>query len=158
MKDYKLIPKITLWVLLALGLVFIALFFLGGSSGSLEVAGDFLDIPRFSDAFLIWNYVLFGLVVLVTLCVVVVEFANNWKTNRRKAYATLGVVCGFILLALVCWFLGSPEKIDIIGYEGSDNQGFWAQLADAVIYACYFLFAATIVTIVWGVLHTRRLK
>ena len=158
MKDYKLIPKITLWVLLALGLEFIALFFLGGSSGSLEVAGDFLDIPRFSDAFLIWNYVLFGLVVLVTLCVVVVEFANNWKTNRRKAYATLGVVCGFILLALVCWFLGSPEKIDIIGYEGSDNEGFWAQLADAVIYACYFLFAATIVTIVWGVLHTRRLK
>lgn len=158
MKDYKLIPKITLWVLLALGLVFIALFFLGGSSGSLEVAGDFLDIPRFSDAFLIWNYVLFGLVVLVTLCVVVVEFANNWKTNRRKAYATLGVVCGFILLALVCWFLGSPEKIDIIGYEGSDNEGFWAQLADAVIYACYFLFAATIVTIVWGVIHTRRLK
>ena len=158
MKDYKLIPKITLWVLLALGLVFIALFFLGGSSGSLEVAGDFLDIPRFSDAFLIWNYVLFGLVVLVTLCVVVVEFANNWKTNRRKAYPTLGVVCGFILLALVCWFLGSPEKIDIIGYEGSDNEGFWAQLADAVIYACYFLFAATIVTIVWGVLHTRRLK
>ena len=158
MKDYKLIPKITLWVLLALGLVFIALFFLGGSSGSLEVAGDFLDIPRFSDAFLIWNYVLFGLVVLVTLCVVVVEFANNWKTNRRKAYATLGVVCGFILLALVCWFLGSPEKIDIIGYEGSDNEGFWAQLADAVIYACYFLFAATILTIVWGVLHTRRLK
>ena len=158
MKDYKLIPKITLWVLLALGLVFIALFFLGGSSGSLEVAGDFLDIPRFSDAFLIWNYVLFGLVVLVTLCVVVVEFANNWKTNRRKAYAMLGVVCGFILLALVCWVLGSPEKIDIIGYEGSDNEGFWAQLADAVIYACYFLFAATIVTIVWGVIHTRRLK
>ena len=158
MKDYKLIPKITLWVLLALGLVFIALFFLGGSSGSLEVAGDFLDIPRFSDAFLIWNYVLFGLVVLVTLCVVVVEFANNWKTNRRKAYAMLGVVCGFILLALVCWVLGSPEKIDIIGYEGRDNEGFWAQLADAVIYACYFLFAATIVTIVWGVIHTRRLK
>ena len=158
MKDYKLIPKITLWVLLALGLVFIALFFLGGSSGSLEVAGDFLDIPRFSDAFLIWNYVLFGLVVLVTLCVVVVEFANNWKTNRRKAYATLGVVCGFILLALVCWFLGSPEKIDIIGYEGSDNEGFWAQLADAVIYACYFLFIATIGTMIWGYVHTKKLS
>ena len=158
MKDYKLLPKIALWSLLGLGIVFIALFFLGGSNGSLEVAGDFLDIPRFTDAFLVWVYVLVALVVLITLCVVCVDFANNWKTNRRKAYATLGVVCGFILLALVCWFLGSPEKIDIIGYEGSDNEGFWAQLADAVIYACYFLFAATIVTIVWGVLHTRRLK
>ena len=109
MKNYKMIPKITLWSLLALGIAFIALFFLGGSNGSLEVAGDFLDIPRFTDAFLIWNYILFGLVVLITLAVVCVDFANNWKTNRRKAYMTLGVVCGFVVLACVCWFLGSPE-------------------------------------------------
>ncbi len=158
MKNYKLIPKITLWSLLALGIVFIALFFLGGSNGSLEVAGDFLDIPRFSDAFLIWNYILFGLVVLITLAVVVVEFINNWKTNRRKAYMTLGVVCGFVVLALVCWFAGSPEKIDIIGYEGTDNEGAWAQLADAVIFACYFLIVATLCTIVWGYIHTKKLS
>jgi FtsH-binding integral membrane protein len=158
MKDYKLLPKITLWTLLALGIVFIAMFFLGGSNGSLEVAGDFLDIPRFTDAFLVWNYILFGLVVLITLCVVVVEFCNNWKTNRRKAYMTLGVVCGFIALACVCWFLGSPEKINIIGYEGSDNEGFWAQMSDAVIYACYTLIVATLGTIVWGYIHTKRLK
>ena len=158
MKNYKMLPKITLWSLLALGIVFITLFFLPLSEGTLEVAGDFLDIPRFSDAFLIWNYILFGLVVLITLAVVVVEFANNWKTNRRKAYMTLGVVGGFILLALICWFAGSPEKINIIGYEGTDNEGTWAQLADAVIYACYFLVIATICTMIWGYIHTKRLK
>ena len=158
MKNYKMLPKIALLSLLALDIVFIALFFLGGSNGSLEVAGDFLDIPRFTDAFLVWNYILFGLVVLITLCVVCVDFANNWKTNRRKAFMTLGVVCGFILLGCVCWFLGSPEKIDIIGYEGTDNQGFWAQLSDAVIYACYILMTATIGTMIWGIIHTKRLK
>ena len=158
MKDYKSLPKITLWSLLALGIAFIALFFLGGSNGSLEVAGDFLNIPRFTNAFLIWVYILLGLVILITLAVVVVEFANNWKTNRRKAYMTLGVVAGFILLALICWFLGSPEKINIIGYEGTDNEGAWAQLADAVIYACYFLFAATLITMAWGYFHTRKLS
>ena len=158
MKNYKLLPKVTLWTLLALGIVAIAMFFLGGSNGSLEVAGDFLDIPRFTDLFLAWNYILFGLVVLVTLAVVVVEFCKNWKENRRKAYATLGVVCGFVVLALVCWFLGSPEKIDIIGYEGTDNQGTWAQLSDAVIYACYILIISTIGTMIWGIIHTKRLK
>ena len=158
MKNYKMLPKITLWSLLALGIAFIALFFLGGSNGSLEVAGDFLDIPRFTDAFLVWNYILFALVVLITLAVVIVEFVKNWKTNRRKAYMTLGVVCGFVLLALLCWFLGSPEKIHIVGYEGTDNEGAWAQLADAVIYACYFLIAATIGTMIWGIIHTKRLK
>ncbi|MCR5533048.1 MAG: hypothetical protein K6F10_04120 [Paludibacteraceae bacterium] len=158
MKNYKMLPKITLWVLFGLGIIFTLLFFLGGANGSLEVAGDFLDIPRFTDAFLVWTYILFGLVVLITLAVVVVEFANNWKTNRRKAYMTLGVVCGFIVLALICWFLGSPEKIHIVGYEGTDNEGAWAQLADAVIYACYFLIVATIGTMIWGVIYTKRLS
>ena len=158
MKNYKMLPKITLWVLLALDIVFILMFFLGGSAGSLEVAGDFLDIPKFSDAFLFWNYFLFALVVLITLAVVIVEFANNWKYNRRKALSTLGVVCGFVALACLCWFLGSPEKIDIIGYEGTDNQGTWAQVADAVIYACYFLFIATIGTMIWGFIHTKKLS
>jgi magnesium-transporting ATPase (P-type) len=158
MKDYKMIPKVTLWSLLALGIVAIAMFFAGGSNGSLEVAGDFLDIPRFTDLFLTWNYILFGLVVLVTLAVVVMEFCKNWKDDRRKAYTTLGVVCGFVVLALLCWFLGSPEKIDIIGYEGTDNQGAWAQLSDAVIYACYILVIATIGTMIWGIVHTKRLK
>ena len=158
MKDYKSLPKITLLVLLALGIVFTVLFYLPLSEGTLEVAGDFLNIPRFTDAFLIWVYILLAIVVLVTLAVVVVDFCNNWKTNRRKAYMTLGAVGGFILLALVCWFSGSPEKIDIIGYEGTDNQGAWAQLADAVIYACYFLIIATLGTIIWGYIHTKKLK
>jgi len=158
MKDYKLLPKVTLWVLLALGIVVTAMFFLGGSSGSLEVAGDFLNIPRFSDLFLSWVYILLGIAILITLGVVVVDFVNNWKTNRRKAYTTLGVVCGFVLLACLCWFAGSPEKLDIIGYEGSDNVGFWAQMSDAVIYACYILITATIVAMAWGFIHTKKLK
>ena len=158
MKNYKMLPKVTLWTLLALGIVFIALFFLGGSNGSLEVAGDFLNIPRFTNAFLIWVYILLAVVILVTLAVVVVDFANNWKTNRRKAYMTLGVVGGFILLALICWLLGSPEKINIIGYEGTDNEGAWAQLADAVIYACYFLVIATLGTMIWGYVYTKKLS
>ena len=99
-----------------------------------------------------------GIVILITLGVVVVDFAENWKTDRRKAYTTLGVVCGFVVLACLCWFAGSPEKINIIGYEGSDNVGFWAQLSDAVIYACYILIAATLIAMVWGVIHTKKLK
>ena len=158
MKNYKLLPKAALLSLLVLGIIFIVMFFCGGSNGSLEVAGDFLDIPRFTDAFLIWNYILFGLVVLITLCVVVVEFVNNWKTNRKKAYATLGIVLGFLALACLCWFLGSPEEIHIIGYEGTDNVGPWAQLSDAVIYACYILIVATLGTMLWGYIHTKRLK
>ncbi|MBR0309655.1 MAG: hypothetical protein IJQ97_02100 [Paludibacteraceae bacterium] len=158
MKNYKLIPKITLWTLLALGIVVIAMFFLGGSQGTLEVAGDFLDIPKYSDLFLVWNYVLVGLAVLITLCVLVVKLCSDFKYNPKRAIRSLCVVVGAIVLCAVCWMMGSPEEIKIIGYEGTDNVGFWAQLSDAVMYLCYILFGATIITLIWGAIFTKTRK
>ncbi|MGM9838039.1 MAG: hypothetical protein ACI30A_06085 [Paludibacteraceae bacterium] len=158
MKNYKLLPKITLWVLLLLGIVATIMFFVGGTSGSLEVAGDYLSIPRFTDLFLIWCYILLGIVILVTIGVVIWEFCKNCKYDKRSAITSLVVVVGFVGLILLCWFLGSPEKVNIIGYEGTDNVGAMAQMSDAIIYLCYILMAATIGTLIWGVIYTKRLK
>ena len=116
MKNYKLLPKITLWVLLIVGVIFSVMFYAGGSAGTHEVAGDFLDIPRFSDLFLTWNYILLAIVIVVTLGVVIGEFVKNCKYDKKKAFASLGVVLGFIALIALCWVLGSPEKIEIVGY------------------------------------------
>ena len=151
MKNYKLIPKITLWTLLALGIVVIAMFFLGGSQGSLEV-------PKYTDLFLTWIYILVGLAVLITLCVLVVKLGSDFKYNPKRAIRSLCVVVGAVVLCVVCWMLGSPEEIKIIGYEGTDNVGFWAQMADAVMYLCYILFAATIITMIWGAIFTKTRK
>ncbi|MCQ2324101.1 MAG: hypothetical protein MJZ53_04535 [Paludibacteraceae bacterium] len=158
MKDYKMIPKITLAVLMGLGVIVSLLFYIGGTSGSLEVAGDFLDIPKFSDLFLVWNYILVAGVCLLTFGVVVWEFVKTYKVEPKKAIRSLIVVVGFILLIVVCWLLGSPEEVKIIGYEGSDNVGFMAQLSDACLYLTYILTAATVAALIWGVIHTRRLK
>ena len=158
MKNYKMIPKITLWALLALGIVVIAMFFLGGSSGSLEVAGDFLNVPKYSDLFLSWIYILLGVAVLITLCVLVVKLASDFKYNPKKAIQSLCVVVGAVVLCMICWFMGSPEELHIIGYEGTDNVGFWAQMADAVMYLVYILFAATIITVIVGAAISRSRK
>ncbi len=154
MKNYKLIPKITLWVLLAVSVVFTVMFFAGGSNGSLEVAGDFLDIPRFTELLLDWTYVLVGIVCLVTIGVVVWEFIKNCKYNKPKAIRSLVTVVGFVLLAVICWFLGSPEKLEIIGYEGTENVGAMAQMTDALLYLTYILIAGTICAWLFGVLYT----
>lgn len=159
MKDYKMIPKIALWVLMGLGIVCsIMFFFLGGSEGQLEVAGDFLEIPFFTNLFLTWNYILVILVCLVTLAVVVWEFVKTYKVDRKKALRSLCVVVGFIALIVICWLLGSPNEVKIIGYEGTDNVGGMARLSDACMYLTYILVLATVVSLVWGVIHTRRLK
>ncbi len=159
MEKYKLIPKITLWALMAIGIVVtVMFFFLGGSEGTLEVAGDFLNIPYYTDLMLNWNYILFALVCLATLCAVVAKFIGMLRVDVKKALGTLGVVIAFVLLVVLCWVMGSPEEVKIIGYEGSDNVGTMAQLADACMYLTYILFACTLLTMIGGVIYTKTLK
>lgn len=159
MKKYDLIPKVTLWALMIFGIIAAAFVFLGGNaSEGYEVAGDKLAVPNFTNLWLGTNYAYFIAAVLVTLFFVVVAFIGNFKKDSKKAIFTLGVLVAFVLLFVVCWFLGSPEKLNIIGYEGTDNQGFWAQLSDMMIYACYALVAGVLGCIVWGAIYTRVKK
>ena len=158
MKNYKLFPKVTLWVLMVVGIIATAMFFLGGSEGSLEVAGDFLDIPKFSDVFLYWIYALVGLVILVTFGFVLAKLVETFKVDPKAGVRSILVVLAAVGLCALCWFLGSPEKMEIIGYEGTDNVGNMARLSDAIMYLVYILTASTVAALVWGVIYTKVKK
>ena len=158
MKNYKLFPKVTLWVLMVVGIIATALFFLGGSEGSLEVAGDFLDIPKFSDVFLYWIYALVGLVILVTFGFVLAKLVETFKVDPKAGVRSILVVLAAVGICALCWFLGSPEKMEIIGYEGTDNVGNMARLSDAIMYLVYILTASTVAALVWGVIYTKVKK
>lgn len=155
---YKLISKISLWVLMFCGIVCSVLFYVGGSEGSLEVAGDFLDIPKFTDLMLYWNYTLLALVCLVTVLFVLVKFIKMFSTDVKRAVTNLVIVCAFIGLIILCWCLGSPDAVKIIGYEGTDNVGVMAQLSDACLYMTYILLAATLLVMLCGYIYTRIVK
>ena len=158
MKNYKLIPKVTLWVLMAVGIIASVMFFVGGSEGSLEVAGDFLDIPKFTDILLYWNYVLVGVVILVTFGFVIAKLVDTFKVDPKRGLTSVGVIVAAIGLCVLCWFLGSPEKVEILGYEGTDNVGNMARMSDAIMYLVYILTASTIAALVWGVIYTKVKK
>ena len=158
MKNYKSIPKVTLLVLMIMGILAAAMFFLGGSEGSLEVAGDFLDIPKFTNVLLCWIYVLVALVILVTFGFVIAKLVETFKVDSKRALTSVGVVLGAVVLCIICWFLGSPDKVEIIGYEGTDNVGNMARMSDAIMYLVYILTASTVAALVWGVIYTRVKK
>ena len=158
MKNYKLVPKVTLWVLMLVGIIATAMFFFGGSEGSLEVAGDFLDIPKFSDVFLYWIYALVVLVILTTFGFVLAKLVETFKVDPKAGIRSILVVLVAVGLCALCWFLGSPEKMEIIGYEGTDNVGNMARLSDAMMYLVYILTASTVVALVWGVIYTKVKK
>lgn len=158
MKNYKLFPKVTLWVLMLVGIVATALFFLGGSEGSLEVAGDFLDIPKFTNVLLYWIYALVVLVILATFGFVLAKLVETFKVDPKRGLTSVLVVLGAVALCALCWFLGSPEKVEILGYEGTDNVGNMARMSDAIMYLVYILTASTVAALVWGVIYTKVKK
>ena len=158
MKNYKLFPKVTLWVLMLVGIVASVMFFAGGSEGSLEVAGDFLNIPKFTDALLYWIYVLVGLVILVTFGFVIAKLIETFKVDPKRGLTSVLVVLAAVGLCALCWFLGSPEKVEILGYEGTDNVGNMARMSDAILYLVYILTASTVAALVWGVIYTKLKK
>ena len=140
------------------GIVATALFFLGGSEGSLEVAGDFLDIPKFTNVLLYWIYALVVLVILATFGFVIAKLVETFKVDPKRGLTSVLVVLAAVALCALCWFLGSPEKIEILGYEGTDNVGNMARMSDAIMYLVYILTASTVAALVWGVIYTRVKK
>jgi hypothetical protein len=140
------------------GIIATAMFFFGGSEGSLEVAGDFLDIPKFTNVLLYWIYALVVLVILATFGFVLAKLVETFKVDPKRGLTSVLVVLGAVALCALCWFLGSPEKVEILGYEGADNVGNMARMSDAIMYLVYILTASTVVALLWGVIYTKVKK
>lgn len=147
----KLLQRISTLTVLILGIisvVLVALIYFGGNAESITVGEESLTVPRFTDALLYWTYFLVVLTVAITLLLTLVGFVKKLIENPASALKTLIPFALFALVFIVSWLLGSPDKISIIGYEGTENVGFWAQFSDMMIFSIYTLFVVIIVTIV----------
>jgi hypothetical protein len=102
--------------------------------------------------------VLVALVILVTFGFVIWKWFETLKVNKKSAFGSVGVVLAAVGLCALCWWLGSPEKIEILGYEGTDNVGNMARMSDAIMYLVYILTASTVAALVWGVIYTKVKK
>ena len=150
------LPNLSLWILFAISIVVSVLFWVGGSE-QVEINGNPWDQPFFTDALLDWTYILFGLTILITLAVTIKQFIDTFRVNAKKGWTSLSVIAAFLAVFVISWFLGSSETINIIGYEGTDNSGFWAQFTDMCVFSMYILSAATVLTII-GTLVYSKLK
>lgn len=148
----KLSYKISYYVLYAMFaaiLVVLGLFFLGGDAqGNAVLTGVDPEMwqPAHTDALLYLNYALFALAAISS----VVSFVYFLVCNPKASMGSLYVLAGSIIVLAISWCMGSPEKLDIISYEGTDNVGFWAQATDMFIYSLYALLSIAIVCMLLG--------
>ncbi|MBQ4358110.1 MAG: hypothetical protein K6D57_02340 [Paludibacteraceae bacterium] len=142
------ISKYVLWVLLALSVVLVFLFYAVTGDDTIDVAGDSFSVPTFTNPVLFWSYILVAFVSIATIVAVVKQYMIKFKTDKTSAIRSLLYAAGLIVLLLITFLIGSGEKLDIIGYEGTDNVGFWAQFTDMCLYTVYVLSAIAFLGIV----------
>ena len=135
--------------------VLVVLIYVGGNAESLTVGGDTLTVPKFTEPLLYWCYLLIALTIGITLILTLVGFVKKLVESPAAGLKSLIPIAIFIVIFVVAWFLGSSEKISIIGYEGTENEGYWAQFTDMIIYAIYALFIGVAVTIAGAGIYTR---
>ncbi|MDR0371854.1 MAG: hypothetical protein LBH80_08455 [Prevotellaceae bacterium] len=149
MKDTLVkITNILALVLIIISVVLVLWMYLGGiEQGRLTVGAEEFTIPVATNPLLYWTYILLIAAVVVTLFFAIWKFAKKVATNPKSALKTIIPLVIFVLVFIIAWSLGTDERISIIGYEGTQNEGFWAQLSDMFIYSIYILLAGLAVTI-----------
>jgi len=113
-----------------------------------------MHVPLLTDTTFLWLYILFALAIVVTLGSAVVKFTKSSISNPKTALRAVIPLLLFIIIFVVSYSMGSSEKIDIIGYEGTQNEGIWAQVTDMFIYVTYTLFVLIILSIIGSKIYT----
>ena len=148
----KLSYKISYYILYAMFaviLIVIGLFFFGGDAqGDAVLMGVDPEMwqPAYTDALLFLTYALFAIVSIAA----VVSFFHFLVSNPKASMGSLYVLAGSLIVLGITWFMGSPEKLEIVSSGGTDNVGFWAQATDMFLYSLYTLFVVAIICMLLG--------
>lgn len=156
MKKTYMLSYYVLYVLFAITIVVLGLFYFGGQAEVPIVESvDTISQPAYTDTLLYQMYAMIAFAVIVTIIAFVKQFASAFKDNPVNAMKSLS---GGVLLALVLvisWAIGSTEALVIPGYDGTDNVPFWLKLTDMYIYSIYFLLIVAIVAILASSIRKR---
>ena len=140
-----------LYVLVAIILVVLALFYFGGDAeGSARLVGVDPEMwqPANTDALIYLVYALMGIAIVATVAVAVVQLISSFKDSPKEAIKSLAGLVILILLLVITYHLGSGEQLDIPGYDGTDNVESWLKITDMSIYSLYVLLGANIIAMI----------
>ncbi|MEA4983468.1 MAG: hypothetical protein VB066_12225 [Paludibacter sp.] len=152
----KTLKIIGLSLLLISFLLLIAFFAtLGqGTESIASAAGEAIHVPLLTDTILYWSYILFGVAIFVTVLMAIIQFVKSMKLNPGAALKSLIPIVIFAAIFVVSYIVGSGEKMNIIGYEGTQNEGIWAQITDMFLYTSYTLMVVLVLTIFGARIYT----
>ena len=135
-----------LLAIVVLGLIAIALFFLGGQVDPTAAKPE----PKFTDVLLYFTYGVFIVSLLVMLAFAVVSFVGKFKSNPKSALGGLGAIAGLVVLLVVTYLIGSSTHLPLGDSTQQYNTDFYLKFSDMWLYSIYVLFVLTVCALIWG--------
>ena len=144
------ISKITLWALIGITIVVMALFLLVGYNNPYEENPTFND-PQLTDLLLVWTYILIGGTAIATVAAVIYGFVNgsNKSNNEEKGLAGKASVIAwgtFVVSVVIGIFAGIINQSEVLLINGER----WNDPTDIILtdMSMISILILTIVTII----------
>lgn len=137
MKKAELFAKIVEYVTLIIGFVLVIAAYTNTASEAL-VDGSATDMS------IIWTAIL--LFVAVLLAVVSTVFATATDTKSLVKMG-IGLVAAVVIIGIF-WSISDDTPLNLVGYEGDQNQGAWLKVSDTGIFTTYLCLGGAVLSIV----------
>lgn len=146
------IRKLSSWTFVIMTIISVAvfaLFYFGGEDAPVGV--DQFKNPTHTGTLLYWMYILFGITTLSLILFAILQFANNFKANPKKALASLGLLVAFVVLMVIAYSIGDATPMPGINVDSQKyNIPFWLKVTDMWLYSMYTLSTLAIIAMIWG--------
>lgn len=136
-----------LYVILAITIVIVGLFFFGGEDTNRIVADPEMSQPLYTDSIIYLIYALLGVTILATLAGALYQFVASFMDSPAKALKSLIGIIALAAVVIISWSIGSEEPLVLQGYDGTENVPFWLKITDMFLYSLYFLMGTLILLI-----------
>lgn len=142
------IAQIFYWVLLAVSVLLIVLFYVKNGDISPEdpFSKQMSDFGPILNYYLFWGYILVGLAVFFTVIFPLVNMILNPKSGLK----TLAALAVFGILLFIGYQLADDTVMNLPGYTGSDNVPETLKLTGMGIYTMYFMLGGAILAMVFS--------
>ncbi len=137
MKKVELFAKIVEYVLLVIGLVLVLAAYTNTASEAL-VDGSATDMS------IIWAAVLLGVGVVLAIASTVLATASDMKGLVKLG---IGLVAAAVIIGIF-WSISDDTPLNLVGYEGDQNQGAWLKVSDTGIFTAYLFLGGAVLSIV----------
>lgn len=148
--------RATLLIGIAISLVVLGLYYLGGQVPAQERLVADMSQPKFTDIVLYWAYALLGFTIVVLIGFAIADFFRRLKESPKKALSGLLVLVGLAAMFFVTYAMGDGTLLNIPGYEGKDNVPPTLKLTDMWLYSSYIMLVISLLAIVILPLFKRK--